>query len=177
MGQNSGFKIVSLNVESAAPREIKENKVTVGEKIVEALKYIIYVFIGICFIVSFIGKYHSKKLKSDNVRPFKILFFALYTWDFYSDIMFCVRLGDASQWILFLISMMFIFIPWFMNIFQLLQAQKKWTTDKSVQEGVRGWFIGMIFAYYLLCTLFSIKYIQIVDRLEYHIDGGSACQW
>ena len=73
-----------------------------------------------------------------------MIFFALYTWDFYSDIMFMVRLGDANEWILFAISMVFIFIPWIMNLVQLFQAQKKWTTDKSVQEGVRGWFIGML---------------------------------
>ena len=55
--------------------------------------------------------------------------------------MFCVRLGDAKQWILFVIGMIFIFVPWSMNLWQLFQAQKKWWSDKTVQEGVRGWFI------------------------------------
>ena len=57
--------------------------------------------------------------------------------------LFMIRLGDAKQWVLFAFSMIFIFVPWIMNLIQLFQAQKKWTTDKSVQEGVRGWFIGM----------------------------------
>ena len=143
LGENSGFKILELNVESTAPREIIPEVTSIAEKIVQALKWIIYIFIGICLIVSLVGHWHSKRLKSDNVKPFKILFFALYAWDFYSDVMFCVRLGDAEKWILFAVSMMFIFVPWGMNIGQILQAQKRWTTDSSVQEGVRGWFIGM----------------------------------
>ena len=28
-----------------------------------------------------------------------------------------------------------------MNLLQLFQAQKKWTTDKSVQQGVFAWFV------------------------------------
>ena len=51
LGKNSGFKIVSLNVESTAPRIVTANVTSIGEQIVRALKYIIYVFIGICFIV------------------------------------------------------------------------------------------------------------------------------
>ena len=55
--------------------------------------------------------------------------------------MFCVRLSDAEQRTLFIVGMLFIFIPWMMNLFQLFQAQKKWDTGRSVQEGVRGWLI------------------------------------
>ena len=77
----------------------------------------------------------------DTVKPFGILFFSLYTWDFYSDIMFCVRLADAAQWILFAVGMTFCVVPWTMNLLQLFQAQKRWTVDKSVQEGVRGWLL------------------------------------
>ena len=120
---------------------VKPREKTLGEKIVQALAYIIYVFIAICFVTAILGKMYAKKIGSDNVKPFGILFFSLYTWDFYSDIMFCVRLSDAEQWTLFIVGMLFIFIPWIMNLVQLFQAQKKWTTDKSVQEGVRGWLI------------------------------------
>ena len=112
-----------------------------SEKLVEVLKYIIYVFIGLCFVTSVLGKVYAKRIGSDNVNSFKILFFALYTWDFYSDIMFCVRLVDGSEWALFALSMLFIFLPWTMNLWQLNKAQRRWTTDKSVQEGVRGWLI------------------------------------
>ena len=118
------------------PREV-----TLAEKIVRALKWIIYIFIGLCLITAIAGKAYAKKIGSDNVKPFGILFFSLYTWDFYSDIMFCARLGDAEQWTLFIVSCLFIFIPWIMNMIQLFRAQKKWTQDKSVQEGVRGWLI------------------------------------
>ena len=168
-------------------REIKPEPYvkTIGEKIVEALAYTIYVFIAICFVTAILGKVYAKRIGSDNVKPFGILFFSLYTWDFYSDIMFCVRLSDAEQWVLFIVGMMFIFIPWTMNLMQLFQAQKKWTTDKSVQEGVRGWLIdwsiilvvavcvsgnsfGAIelanvcilwFVKYLLSTLYKLAYI------------------
>ena len=134
---------------------------TIGEKIVDALKYTIYVFIAICLVTSMLGKVYAKRMGSDNVRAFGILFFSLYTWDFYSDIMFCVRLGDAAEWVDFAFGLLFILVcvcvcvcsstpvlscclskvPWLMNIAQLLRAQKSWTTDTSVQEGVRGWLI------------------------------------
>ena len=135
------YIVISLDVEYQKEIVIQPRVKTFAEKLVEALKYIIYVFIAICLVVSILGKMYAKRIGSDNVKPFKILFFALYTWDFYSDILFSVRLSDAQLWILFIISMAFIFIPWIMNLIQLFQAQKKWTTDKSVQEGVRGWFI------------------------------------
>ena len=106
-----------------------------------AMKWSIYLFMGICLIVSIAGKVYAKRIGSDNVNSFKILFFSIYTWDFYSDIMFCVRLGDAVEWILFILGIVFIFVPWTMNVYQLFRAQKQWTMDKSVQEGVRGWLI------------------------------------
>ena len=115
--------------------------VTIGEQIVAVLKWIIYVFIGICLVTAMAGKLYAKRIGSDNVRAFGILFFSLYTWDFYSDIMFCVRLADAAEWWLFGIGLMFIFVPWAMNVAQLFQAQNRWMTDASVQEGVQGWLI------------------------------------
>ena len=139
--------VITLDAESSITiRPIIREK-TIGERVVEVLKYTIYIFIGICFLVSILGKTYAKKMGSDNVKAFSLLFFALYTWDFYSDIMFCVRLVDAQQLILYIPSILFIFIPWIMNLIQLFQAQKKWTTDKTVQEGVRGWFIGKIYFY------------------------------
>ena len=141
LGRNSNFDIITLSVKSSAPQIVVINQVTMAEKFVKALKYMIYVFVAICFVTSIAGKYYSKRIGSDNVKPFGILFFSLYTWDFYSDIMFCARLGDATEWALFTVSIVFIFVPWIMNIVQLFQAQKKWTTDETVQEGVRGWFV------------------------------------
>ena len=114
---------------------------SVWDKVVGALKWVIFVFIGLCFATSIVGKAYSKQIGSDNVNSFKILFFALYSWDFYSDIMFCARLADAAEWILFALSLLFIVVPWSANLVQLFRAQKHWTMDSSVQEGVRGWLV------------------------------------
>ena len=136
------FDIVALSAEfEQTPPEVSEAETSVGEVVVDTLKYSIYVFIAICLVMSIGGKAYSKQLGSDNVKAFGMLFFSLYTWDFYSDVMFNIRLADEEEWTLFTVGMLFIFVPWFMNLFQLFQAQKKWTTDMTIQEGVRGWFV------------------------------------
>ena len=107
----------------------------------------------LCLTAAILGKWHAKKMKADNVKPWGIFWFSLYTWDFYSDILFVVRLAEYSVnkeehanivWYLFGASAAFIIVPWSLNLLQLFRAQKKWTTDKTVQEGVRGWFVGML---------------------------------
>eukprot|EP01083_Nonionella_stella_P113264 333815_1 len=67
--------------------------------------------------------------------------------------MFCLRLMDATQWLLFTISIIFIFLPWIMNLVQLFEAQKKWVTDSSIQEGVRGWFMNWNLVLILACAI------------------------
>ena len=125
-------------------------KSLVAAVVVTVLRWTIYVFIAICLAMAVLGKFHAKKRKADNVKPWGILWFSLYTWDFYSDILFVVRLAEYSVnkeehanivWWLFAASALFILVPWTLNLFQLFRAQKKWTTDETVQEGVRGWFV------------------------------------
>ena len=115
---------------------------TVGDIIVKWLKYWIYVVIGVCLVMSLIGKAFAKSVGSDNVRPFGILFFSLYAWDFYSDIMFAVRLWDAAESMLFAVAASSICIPWSMNLVLVFKSVQKWETDKSLREGVRGWLIS-----------------------------------
>ena len=128
-------------------------KSLVAAVIVDILRWAIYVFIGLCLSAAVLGKLHAKKIKADNVKPWSILWFALYTWDFYSDILFVVRLAEYSinkeehadtVWWLFGAAALFVLVPWILNLIQLFTAQKKWTTDSTVQEGVRGWFVGML---------------------------------
>ena len=135
------FAVITLDAEAYSERATFPRMVSLAEQIVYAMKYFIYIFIGVCFMLSISGKIYAKKLGSDNVKPFGILFFSLYTWDFYSDVMFSVRLYDAKQWILFVVSMVFILVPWTMNMIQLFRAEKAWTADTSIKEGVTGWFI------------------------------------
>ena len=128
----------------------------------------IYVFIAACLAAAIAGKVHAKRVKADNVKGFSILFFSLYTWDFYSDTMFCVRLAEYSVndeehadivWWLFAASTLFIIIPWMLNLMQLFKAQKQWISDPNVQEGVRGWFVGM--SLYIRCpSMFVPFYIH-----------------
>ena len=119
--------------------------------VVRYIKYFLYVFIGLCLLAAISGKAQARKYGADNVRAFKILWFSLYTWDFYSDIVFAIRLleywlndeDDADIVLyLFIASVVFIWIPWGLNIRQMIYAQKKWTTDPTVQAGVRGWFLN-----------------------------------
>ena len=126
-------------------------KSLVAKYIVLALRWTIYVFMMLCLIAAILGRMHAKKMKADNVKPCGIFWFSLYTWDFYSDILFVVRLAEYSVnkeehadivWYLFAASAVFIVVPWLLNLLQLFRAQKKWTTDSAVQEGVRGWFVG-----------------------------------
>lgn len=142
LGLNLGsFQVISLSAGLFISPKEPLIVVTLGEQIVVVLKYTIYIFIGLCLLLSIGGKVYAKSIGSDNVKAFGILFFSLYAWDFYSDIMFCVRLVDAKQWMLFVVGMLFIFVPWTMNLLQLFREQKKWTEDPLTKEKVSGWLV------------------------------------
>ena len=115
------------------------------------------------------------KVKADNVKPWAILWFALYTWDFYSDILFVVRLAEYSVnkeehaeivWWLFAASTLFIVIPWTLNLIQLFRAQKKWTTDSTA--GRCSWLVcWYVYISHCYCALF-ILLSESMDNNNYN---------
>eukprot|EP00485_Elphidium_margaritaceum_P016189 CAMPEP_0202732606 /NCGR_PEP_ID=MMETSP1385-20130828/187748_1 /ASSEMBLY_ACC=CAM_ASM_000861 /TAXON_ID=933848 /ORGANISM="Elphidium margaritaceum" /LENGTH=929 /DNA_ID=CAMNT_0049398929 /DNA_START=243 /DNA_END=3032 /DNA_ORIENTATION=+ len=144
------FVVVSLDAQQFTIKPEPPPKSLIARIIVDILRYAIYVFIACCLLTAIIGKWHAKSIQADNVKPWSIFWFALYTWDFYSDLLFSVRLLEYCinkerqyhvVWWIFAASSLFVVIPWVLNLRQLIKAQKKWTTDSTIQEGVRGWFI------------------------------------
>ena len=166
------FQVVSLDAGLYDPPPKEFTVVTLGQKIVIVFQFFIYIFIGICLLLSVGGRVYAKKIGSDNVKAFGILFFSLYTWDFYSDIMFCVRLVDAKQWELFGIGLMFIFIPWAMNLVQLFREQKKWTSDPLTKEKVTGWLISynIILIFAVIVSGNSFGAVELANSNLFAID-------
>ena len=58
--------VVSLEASKSLKIVAVVDVITLGEQIVSTLKYIIYVFVAICFAVSILGKLSAKRIGSDN---------------------------------------------------------------------------------------------------------------
>ena len=106
-----------------------------------------------------------------------LLFFSLYTWDFYSDVMFNLRLGDAGEWLLCGLALLFIALPWTLNLAQLFRAQKQWTTGRSVQEGVRSWLIdwSIVLVIAVCVSGNSFGAIELANSNLFVLSSNSVC--
>ncbi|ETO19501.1 hypothetical protein RFI_17729 [Reticulomyxa filosa] len=89
-----------------------------------------------------IGKAYSTSQKADTIRSAGLVFFGLYAWDFYSDAVFVIRLGQIHAWYLFVPAMLFLVVPYVLNVKHLFEFQKQWMADPSISEYVTGWLIN-----------------------------------
>ncbi len=56
------------------------------------MSYVMYGFMGLCAILGILGELQARKAGADNVRVMGIVYFGIYTWDFFSDVIFNARL-------------------------------------------------------------------------------------
>lgn len=113
-------------------------------QVIFVLNNMIYGFVIFCIIAAIIGATHGILYwKADCVRVSGIICFGLYTWDFYSDIVFSLTLYDCPDCpkLLFQASLAFVVLPWVANMFALSRYQNKWCKDASVRERVYNWFV------------------------------------
>ena len=120
-----------------------------GDFIVSYPFEIIYMFILIgAFVVTIFAWIHSKsgvccKGKcaclgfSDNAKYIAVFIFGLQIWDFMSDLSFAYNLPDKQKNPLFFWSILFIVIPWTINIIFLLAFRYKWANNREVAGWLR----------------------------------------
>ena len=86
---------------------------------------------------------------ADNLAYMSIFLFAIYTWDFFSDIFFSLevfdRAGEVSQekavryYVLLGLCVLFIVLPMVLNLRNLLLFQTKWQSDPLHADRYRAW--------------------------------------
>ena len=106
----------------------------------------VYAFIGICLITAFIGTIHGFLIwKADCIRITGLLYFGIYVWDIYSDIVFSIDIlnyrNDGLMY-LFYISISFIILSWITNMYALWKYQSIWCKDETINERVYQWFLS-----------------------------------
>ena len=67
--------------------------------------------------------------------------FGIWTCDFISDIIFVGRTFDKKFYTQGIISSIFVIIPWFLSMRQLLKSQEKWTNDDAIKYGISRWLL------------------------------------
>ncbi len=112
------------------------------------------------------GPSYGKVMGSDNVRVMGMVYYGLYTWDFFADVFFSVRLWEQWIWHLAAPCTLFVIVPYVMNMVQLHQNQKKWMNDLRIAERIRGWLIDWNFVLSILAATSGSAYaaIEIANR-------------
>ncbi len=82
------------------------------------ISYFMYAFMGFCGGLAIAGRFYARKVGADNVRVMGVVYFGIYTWDFFSDVVFDARLAQREAWILFACSTLFVLIPYILNMIQ-----------------------------------------------------------
>ena len=113
---------------------------------------ITYILYGICgFIVIFgiVGRLHSDCIGGDNIRISGCIYFAFWTLDFYSDIIFSIEMisfginnrNIFAVWILVICCYLFIILSWSLNMKNLIQYEEIWSQNEIIGESVHIWLI------------------------------------
>ncbi len=107
---------------------------------VTTVSYFIYAFMGLCGLVAISARLHAFFVsKADDVRVMGVVFFSIYTWDFFADVVFLGRLGEQSAWILFSFSFIFILLPYGLNMVRTslhLPSTCRSTKSKQKKEAI-----------------------------------------
>ena len=120
------------------------------------LNFVVYGFVGFCVLFAIVGAIHGFGYwKADCIRISGIIYFGLYTWDFYSDIVFCLSLYDCDDCprTLFYADAAFVVVPWIANMIALSRYQNKWCKDETIRERVYQWFVSWQRLTYALAAL------------------------
>ena len=106
---------------------------------VRVLRYLIYVFVVLWFALAVLGKVHAKKVKADNVKAFCVRHYVLRAprrvrgepgAARVDGGLAVLRIGGLHRGAVNAQS-------------AAALPSAEWTMDTDMQEGVRGWFVGM----------------------------------
>ena len=146
----------------------------------EQIALAITIFVGfiltLVFVLALIGIIQMYKYDV-TIYVTGILLFGLYTWDFYSDILFSwvvynyyAVCNDDLMLALFIGCLIFLILPIVASIWSLFRFQDKWTEDPAIGDRVTGWNRDWS-TYLLILTLLSGSSFAAVNILNSRVFG------
>ena len=145
MKQNhSSFKAVYVSIQHFdSPQTLRTESLI--EKIGLDIQFSLCGFVVFCILVAFIAKMHAFCSKADNVEPIRIVLFGVWTWDVMSDILFAITMFSHQQGNKYfwhgVLSVIFVVLPWCLNMKQLIRSQNQWTNDPILRFSVARWLL------------------------------------
>ena len=103
--------------------------------------YGLYGFMILCFVIGIAARIQAWYIKSDVVKETKFIFFGIWTWDFVCDLIFATRAFEQGFYRQSGTSALFVFVPWFLNMIQLIRAERKWIKDPSIKFAISRWLM------------------------------------
>ena len=155
LSQNWSSSSGNIDINDNMDKDHAKNKKNKAIIMPSWTRWIVYSFIAFCVLLALIGSIHAMCIGADNIRISGCIYFAVYTFDFYSDIIFSLEILNAIliydgsinelnfkfKLILFILSWLFIIIPWIVNMRQLITNEAKWCLDPIIGDKIRSWLI------------------------------------
>lgn len=126
----------NIIISSSNPFNLSEGtSIDITIKLVFIAILIIMSILFIICCVSFIHKSFGNLpcfMTADDAKVLRVLAFALQMLDFSSDINFTLALSVIAESFLFPLSLIFLFLPWTLNVIWLLIQRKSWSKHPIV---------------------------------------------
>ena len=139
-GNAPSFELKAFTIETVTDPYVRPTIDTFAEAALD-LTFGLYGFMLFCVIMAIVAKFHAFQRGADNVKSMNIVFFGIWVWDFVSDLIFSARAFEQKYYIQGTLGLIFVLIPWIVNVYILIQSQKKWTNDNSIKFGISIWLL------------------------------------
>ena len=134
------FELIAFTIESEGIPYEKPSIDKFGQAALD-LTFGLYGFIIFCLVMAIWAELYAWYKGADNVKSINIVFFGIWVWDLFSDLIFSARAIDQRYFLQGALGIVFVFIPWFVNVYVLIQSQKKWTQDNSIKFRISRWLL------------------------------------
>ena len=135
------FTVVSVSIENQADAGEPNRGGSAFRDAAISTQFGLYGFIGFCALIAIFGQFHAHKVKSDTVKPIRIILFGIWTWDFLSDVLFAVRMYEQRFFIQFFASAVFVTVPWILSMAQLIRSERQWAKDDAIKHTIHRWLM------------------------------------
>ena len=136
----STFEIVSVTIGESF-KSFEEAYTDTFEQFALDLTFGLYGFMGVCVILAIWAKLDAFCVGADHVKSMRIVFFGVWTWDFFSDIIFTSRAFEQKFYLQAILGLVFVILPWISNIILLIKSEREWTRDSTIKYQVSRWLL------------------------------------
>ena len=139
------FVIINIKTELATiayPAETNQDSMYWLRKIGLYLSdYLMYGVMFICIIFAIAAWLHALCKGYDCINITAVIVYAIYSWDFYADVVFCAHLATDQYFWLAIASAACVLVPLVTQFGTLLIYQDQWVRDELIKEKVSGWLV------------------------------------